>query len=189
MLEQYSIPSRIREDARQVAAARVELWKKWSRNDYFESYSMLERNWQGCIAEVYMRELYPMLRLGQPFVVDGRTISECDYVYKDAGVELKCNRFKRMWNHFLKNVGEHDYKGYTAKVLICTAINAPPANASTFWIFGWINMDEIKKCEIWTSASGEKVKSDAYAIPRESLRPLSELFKPGDFNLSEFMRT
>jgi len=189
MLEQYSISKRIREEARQVAAARVELWKQYSRTDYFEAYSMLERNWQGCIAEVYLREIYPMLGLGQPLVVTGRSITECDYVYKDAGVELKCNRFKQMWNHFLKNVDEHEYKGYTAEVLICTAIDAPPANAGIFWVFGWITMEEVKKCDIWDKKTGEKIKSPAYAIPRERLRPLSELFKPGDFKLGDFLRT
>ena len=187
MTEQYSISHRIKEAARYIAMKRASLWKKWERNDYFKSYSILERNWQGCIAEVYLREIYPRLILGQPLVIKGRSISECDYVYKDAGVELKCNRFKYHYKHFLKNVEEHAYKASLAETLICTGINGPPASATDFFIFGWIKMSDVEKCDIWTPETGPHIKSPAYAIPKKGLYPMKDFFSASDFKLSGFM--
>lgn len=186
-IEEYFITEAVREKAKAIAIERLRLWGQWEREDYFEAYTPLERNWQGCIAEVFLRQIYPQLQLGQPYVVEGENITECDYIYHEEGVELKCNRFSRMWNHFLKNVDEHRHKGHTAKVLICTAINAPPARAVKFWIFGWIPMEEVEECEVWRSEVSPNIKSPAYAIPREQLRGLADLFKPGDWNLGNFM--
>lgn len=186
-VEEYLITEPVREKAKMIAIERLKLWGLWDREDYFKAYTPLERNWQGCIAEVFLRQLYPQLELGQPFVVEGENITECDYVYHDQGVELKCNRFSRMWNYFLKNVDEHSHKGHTAKILICTAINSAPSKAMKFWVFGWIPMEEIEGCEIWTSETSPNIKSPAYAIPREQLRPLSELFMASDWKLGAFM--
>uniref|UniRef100_A0A6M3M5B7 Uncharacterized protein n=2 Tax=viral metagenome TaxID=1070528 RepID=A0A6M3M5B7_9ZZZZ len=187
-IEVYDMTKAIREAARAVALERVKLCEMWDRKNYFDTYSDLERNWQGCIAEVYLRQIYPMFDLGQPLVVEGGQIAECDYVYKDKGIELKCNRFKKMYNYFLKNVGEHSYKGYTAELLICTGINGPPSTASIFWIFGWISMEDIEKCDVWKPGPNSNVRSPAYAIPRDQLKPLSELFYGGDFSLSQFLK-
>lgn len=173
----------VREKAKQIAIERLKLWGLWEREDHFKAYTPLERNWQGCIAEVLLRQVYPQLQLGQPFVVEGEDITECDYVYHDQGIELKCNRFTSMWNHCLKNVREHKHKADVAEILICTAINGPPATATKFWILGWMPMEEVEKCEIWTSETNPKIKDPAYAIPREWLREMGGLFR----RLSDFM--
>ena len=187
MIEEYEITPALREEARQVAIERLKLWGKWDREDYFEAYSPLERNWQGCIAEIYVRRIYPQLRLGQPLVVEGPNITECDYFYKDQGIELKCNRFTRMWNYFLKNVRETEFKGDTAEILICTAINGPPARAWIFWIFGWMRMEDVEKCEIWRPGERSRIKSAGYAIPLEDLKPINDLITSSDWRLGDFM--
>ncbi len=85
--------------ARAIAHERNRIAQKVNRVEgkFHPEYTPMEINWQGAIAEVLLAELYPDLELSQPYVVESSNTRESDFIYKEQGIEVKCNRFYRIY--------------------------------------------------------------------------------------------
>ena len=169
-------------DAKLVAEARNFAAKDIERAEgkFHKGYTPLEVNWQGAIAEVQLAKLYPHLKLSQPYVVYDGDTRESDFIYQEHGIEVKCNRFYRLYPHFFINQQRFDKKRDLAEYLIACAINSSPERAISFYLFGYLESEEVV-----TYPVRKEYSSPAYAVPTRAFKPLDDLLKP--FNLANYM--
>ncbi len=140
----------------------------------------MEINWQGAIAEVLLAELYPDLELSQPYVVESSNTRESDFIYKEQGIEVKCNRFYRIYPRYFVNKERFNKKRDLASFLIACAINEEPLKATKFYLFGYIQTSKIPEYPVETRHS-----SPAYSIPIKDFQDLNGLFR--SFSLANYM--
>lgn len=162
----------VRCEARTIALSRNKTNRLYNRPDakFTSHYTSIEADFQGAIAEVYIKRTFPALSLGQPFVVNSTNTSSADFFFKDMGIEVKCARFYSMYRSFFVNVDNWLKQKEWVKVLVCCAIDDAPDRAKWFYILGWIEYKSISRCVV-----RRDIQTPAYSVPITNLHSMSSL--------------
>ncbi|GAG97253.1 unnamed protein product, partial [marine sediment metagenome] len=138
-MESLDLDDSVKREAFLIAEGRQEVADKIKRPEgKFGPYTPLETNWQGAIAEVFLKRMFPSLLLSQPYVVESDETTECDFLFEEEGIEVKCNRFHSIYPVFFINETRFLKKFDHTRKVVCCAINDSPSKASKFYIFGWL---------------------------------------------------
>jgi len=173
----YLITEDIRERARARAAKRMEIDERLGfKSKLFDEESLgdFDAHFTGAIGEIELETVYPsaifcQLPTESPSLA---LLKGHDFLLFGYRVELKCKPLPDWAETYFINKRVHDERGANYDVYVCSSIDGPPATAKYWRLFGWVKSKDIVQYHVTESPS---VKSPAYEIPLQDLKPLKAL--------------